>query len=65
MKRKMRCRECFCYNYDFISNKYEVGRSICGLHGGASVDPDGIQRNLDNRGGCGFIPKYGQQLTLF
>ena len=42
-------------NWDFITGEYESGPWFCGLHGGARVDPDGVQRDLDNRGGCGFI----------
>jgi hypothetical protein len=63
----MRCKECWCLNYDFFEHRnIDTGRPRCGLHGGATVNPDGPQVNLDNRGGCGFIPKGTErQLTLF
>lgn len=64
-KRKARCRNCMWLNYDFFDKKYERdGEPFCGLHGRASVDPDGWQQNLDRRGGCGFHDKH-QQLKLF
>lgn len=40
----------------------------CGLHGGATVNPSprAKQMNLDNHGGCGYVPDVKwKQLTLF
>ena len=53
---KMRCRECLWYNYDFFGQRYEEGKSFCGLHGRTRVDPDGEQVNLlgADKKGCGF-----------
>jgi hypothetical protein len=63
MKTRMaRCRGCFCLNYNFIRGEYEMDAPyFCGQHGCARVDPDGEQRNLDNRGSCGFWPKVDEQ----
>ena len=59
---KARCRRCFCLNFNFIRSEYEWDAPFfCGQHGCARVDPDGEQRNLDNRGSCGFWPKVDEQ----
>lgn len=56
---KMRCRTCVHLDYDYIFNRYEQrpGYHFCGLHGRSRVDPDGAQRDLDHRGGCGYWPR--------
>ena len=57
---KVKCKTCAWLNYSFIFDRYQQrkkGDNICGLHGGASVDIDGEQPNLDNRGGCGYHKK--------
>ena len=66
---KVKCKTCAWLNYSFIFDRYQQrnkGDNICGLHGGASVDIDGEQPNLDNRGGCGYHKKkQWVQLELF
>lgn len=52
---KTRCKTCEFLNWDFITGDYTPGPWFCGLHGRTSVDPDGEQRDLDHRGGCGYI----------
>ena len=66
MKSKMRCLQCMWFNYDFFERKYEDGKSFCGLHGRAHVNPNGDQVNLlgSDRFGCGFEP-IETQLSLF
>lgn len=63
---KARCKSCYWLNWDFASNEYVGGPWFCGLHGCARVDPDGEQRDLDHRGGCGYMFADGmRQLRLF
>lgn len=64
---KMRCRRCCWFNYNFLFSRYEVtDKPFCGLHGGARVNPDGKQQNLNGRGGCGFWERVeAVQLELF
>lgn len=66
VKRRARCRECIYLNWNFITDEIDESPSdnYCGLHGCATVDPDGVQQDLDHRGGCGFFSKH-QQLSLF
>lgn len=68
-KKKIRCRKCSWLNYNFFSKNYEPYKDgyFCGLHGRETIDPDGEQKNLDRRGGCGFSPKIKppKQLSLF
>ena len=62
---KARCRSCYWLNWDFVTDDYECGPWFCGLHGGTRVDPDGEQRDLDHRGGCGYIETHEpRQLRL-
>ena len=63
---KMRCRRCQAFCYDFVDRRQDdESESYCGMHGRAKVDPDGVQQNLDHRGGCGFVEKKrAKQLTL-
>jgi len=67
---KMRCRRCVFLDWEFISNTIEPredGTHYCGLHGGTTVDIDGPQMNLDNRGSCGFADRIrpAEQLDLW
>lgn len=57
-EKRMRCRRCMWYNYDFIFNEYREG-SFCGLHGGEQVTPDAPQMALlhTEEPDCGFFPK--------
>ena len=67
MEQKMRCWRCTWMDYDVFSRKYEKhpnGWHYCGLHGRAQVDPDGLQVNLDRRGGCGFHSKEKAPIQL-
>lgn len=72
-KTKIKCRTCYNLNYDYFSSRYEPYEEIkywfCGLHGRAHVDPDGMQVDLNKRGGCGYFPKVKKkepkQLSLF
>lgn len=63
---KARCRECAWFCYDFFDQKYEEGKSFCGIHGRCPVDPDGEQMNLlgADRAGCDFWPKEQQGLLF-
>lgn len=58
---KTRCYECMFLNWDFLSGEYWPGDWFCGLHGGAPVDPNGNQPDLNHHGSCGFIPLEGQR----
>lgn len=40
--------------------RYTGTHHACGLHGLATVDPDGEQMNLNNRGSCWFAPAQRQ-----
>lgn len=66
VNRRARCRDCQFLNWNFLTNEIEDDGNghFCGLHGGASVDPDGMQLNLDHKGACGFSSK-NRQLSLF
>lgn len=63
---KARCKNCVYLNWDFITGKVITPEynNFCGLHGRAEVDIDGVQQNLDGRGGCGYHPKQ-RQTSLF
>lgn len=65
---KIKCRFCKNLDYNQIAHRYEPrseGEHFCGTHGSAPVNPDGVQVNLDRRGGCGFAPKSRpKQLTF-
>ena len=69
MDNEMRCLTCAWYNYNFFTGEYDDSYGPrCGLHGGAKVNPSrgAKQMNLDNRGGCGYVPKVKwKQLKLF
>lgn len=61
-----RCHQCHFLNWYFIDHTHVSAPWFCGLHGGALVDPDGEQQDLDHHGGCGFMPLEGsRQLRLF
>ncbi len=65
-KVKARCRSCSWLNWDFITSEIvsrPPGEDFCGLHGRTPVDPDGLQPNLNRRGGCGYNSKH-RQLTI-
>lgn len=68
---RARCRRCYCFNRNFITDTIEItSEPFCGLHGRERIDPDGEQPDFlhDEDGGCGFIPneqEYHEQLTLF
>jgi hypothetical protein len=67
---KARCRTCEYFEWYFITGEkdHDFMKSRCGLHGGAVVDPDGEQPNMDHRGGCGYNPEHRVnvvQLELF
>lgn len=61
-QKRMRCRRCMWYNYNFIFGKYEDG-SFCGLHGCEEVTPDAPQMALmhTEEPDCGYVPK--QRIT--
>ena len=61
-QKRMRCRRCMWYNYDFIFGEDTEG-SYCGLHGGEPVIPDAPQMALmhTEEPDCGFTPK--QKIT--
>ena len=62
---KAKCKKCYYLDRDMLSNTKEKNNwHFCGLHGRAEVDPDGEQRNLDRRGGCGFFTIEGKQLNF-
>ena len=66
MKKKMRCRSCMWFGWDFITGETGTG-SFCGLHGRRPVDPDGDQVQMLNRDhdpDCGYAPNE-RQLELF
>ena len=57
---KAKCHQCEFLDWNFFDGSYSFdGVHQCGLHGGAIVDPDGEQPDLDHHGGCGFIPLQG------
>ena len=60
--KKMRCRRCIWYNYNFLTKQYEDG-SFCGLHGMEDVTPDAPQMAMlhTEEPECGFYPK--QKIT--
>ena len=63
---KAMCRQCEYLNWDWLTHEYESGPYFCGLHGRASVDPDGEQPDLNHKGGCGFSPSSEpRQYNLF
>ena len=63
---RMRCHDCYWFKWSFLTGKHTADKPQCGLHGGATVNPDGPQQNLNNRGSCGFLPLHKEkQLTLF
>lgn len=68
-KQKMRCWHCEYLDNDLISGSHESvsdGCHFCGLHGRARVYPDGLQQNLNNKGGCGYVQRKNPvQLDLF
>lgn len=57
-QKRMRCRRCMWYNYNFLSRQYEEG-SFCGLHGMEEVIPDAPQMALlhTEEPDCGYYPK--------
>ena len=65
---KMRCWTCQFLDYDCLDESKRIrkdGTHFCGLHGMATVDPDGAQVSLDNRGGCGYARIHaGEQIEL-
>ena len=65
----MRCLTCAWYCYNFFTRRKETDKGPrCGLHGGMKINPSprAKQINLDNHGGCGYVPDVKwKQLTLF
>lgn len=62
---KARCHECFYLNWYYLTGEYWAGDWFCGLHGSATVNPDGNQPDFDHKGGCGFHPIQGtRQMTI-
>lgn len=52
-------------NWFFVTGEYWAGDYFCGLHGSASVDPDGEQIDFDHHGGCGFVKIEGSRQLVF
>lgn len=65
----MRCLTCAWYCYNFSTRRKETDKGPrCGLYGGIKVNPSprAKQMNLDNHGGCCYVPDVKwKQLTLF